>query len=56
VTFGDSTQLGAKVVALRTIVDQVDLTDVTGIDLQVPGRPVLTGSPQPTSVSSTGRG
>jgi hypothetical protein len=56
VIFGDASQLSAKVTALQTILAQVNLAAVTGIDLRVPDRPVLTGTPQPTNVSSTAGG
>ena len=56
VIFGDTTQLSAKVVALQTLLAQVNLTAVTSIDLRVPGRPVLTGTPRPTSVSTVAGG
>jgi hypothetical protein len=55
-TFGDPTDLEAKVTDLATLVTQVNLTGVTGIDLTVPGRPVLTGSPAPTNVSTIAGG
>lgn len=56
VNLGGPTSLGAKITALETLVDQVNLSRVTGIDLRIPDRPVLTGSPQPGNVSSTAGG
>lgn len=54
--FGDPSSLAAKVTALSAIIGQVNLTHVNAIDLRIPGRPVLTGSPQPYNVSSTAGG
>jgi len=42
VTFGDASQLDAKVRSLRTVLEQVDLTCAATIDLRTPGNPVLT--------------
>lgn len=42
VRVGDLTRLDAKLVALRTVLDQVDLECVATIDLRLPGNPVLT--------------
>jgi cell division protein FtsQ len=56
VTFGAATDLEAKVTDLATVVGQVNLSRVTGIDLTIPGRPVLTGSPAPINVSTTAGG
>ena len=55
-TLGTATDLDAKVTDLATVVAQVDLSRVTGIDLTIPGRPVLTGSPAPTNVSTIAGG
>ena len=43
VTLGDGSHLDAKVVALLTVLDQGPKGGVTGIDLSVPERPVLSG-------------
>lgn len=56
VIFGDTSRLLDKVAALQTVLSQVDVAQVTRIDLRVPGRPALTGSPQPDKVSSTAGG
>jgi len=42
VRFGDARQLDAKLRSLQTVLDQVDLTCLAVIDLQLPGSPVLT--------------
>lgn len=42
VRFGDARQLGAKVRALQVVLEQVDLTCLAGLDLRLPGSPVLT--------------
>jgi hypothetical protein len=42
--FGDSTQLPAKVLAVQTLVDQVNLSGVTTVDVSVPNRPVMAGA------------
>ena len=42
VAFGDASQLEAKVRALRTVLEQVDLTCAATIDVRSPGSPVLT--------------
>jgi hypothetical protein len=47
VILGDTSQLADKVVALQSILAQVDLTQVGAIDLRVPARPALTGTPRP---------
>ena len=47
VILGDTSRLADKVVALQAITTEVDLSHVTAIDLRVPARPVLTGTPQP---------
>jgi hypothetical protein len=56
VTFGDSSDLPAKIVALQTLMTQVDLSDVTGIDVSDSQRLNLTGNPQPAIVSTTAGG
>jgi hypothetical protein len=43
VIFGDTNALPAKLLALQTIVEQVNLTGVTLVDVSVPNRPVLEG-------------
>lgn len=46
VVLGDGSQLQAKVSALVTLMDQADLSGVTGLDLSVPNRPAaLTARP-----------
>lgn len=55
-SFGGPTNLAEKVTDLEAIVAKVDLAHVKAIDLTIPGRPVLTGSPKPTNVSSTAGG
>jgi cell division protein FtsQ len=40
--FGDARQLDAKVLALATILEEVDLDGLARIDLRLPGNPVLT--------------
>ena len=42
VVFGDAGQLEAKIRALRTVLEQVDLTCAATIDVRSPGSPVLT--------------
>ncbi len=42
VLFGDAGQLEAKIRALRTVLEQVDLTCAATIDVRSPGSPVLT--------------
>lgn len=42
VRFGDTTRLAAKLRALVTVLDQVDLTCLERLDLRSPGTPVLT--------------
>jgi cell division protein FtsQ len=44
VRFGDETQLDAKLLALVTMLAEVDLDGLERIDLRVPGNPVLTRS------------
>jgi cell division protein FtsQ len=56
VLLGTGSQLAAKVTALATLVARLDLTRVQSVDLRVPTRPALTGSPQPITVSSTAGG
>lgn len=42
VRFGDTTRLAAKLRALATMLEQVDLTCLAQIDVRLPGSPVLT--------------
>jgi hypothetical protein len=42
VVFGDAGQLAVKIRALRTVLEQVDLTCAATIDVRAPGSPVLT--------------
>jgi cell division protein FtsQ len=44
VRFGDETQLDAKLLALATMLAEVDLAGLERIDLRAPGNPVLTRS------------
>lgn len=53
---GPPEQLEAKVLALRALVEQVDLKGVTTIDVRVPDAPVLTRSGRAGTVSTTSRG
>ncbi len=39
VTFGDGSQLQAKITAVVTLLDDANLSGVTGLDLSVPTRP-----------------
>jgi len=56
VLFGSADQLDAKVLALRTMLDRVNLAKVAVIDVRVPDAPVLTHVGQGSTVSTTPRG
>ena len=56
VLFGSPDGLGAKLVALRTILAQVPLAGVASIDVRVPDTPVLTRGIRPAIVSTIPRG
>ena len=53
VEFGPIDQLTAKLVALETVLQQVDLHGTVTIDLRVPDAPVLTRPRQGGTVSTT---
>lgn len=57
VDLGDGSQLGAKVTAFETLLEQADLTGVTSLDLSVPTRPAATTAPTSSgSGSAAGSG
>jgi hypothetical protein len=56
VTFGTAEDLDAKLLALHTVLQRVDLKGVTGIDLRLPAAPVLTHGTQGGTVSTIPRG
>ncbi len=53
VILGTADQLSQKLVALRTMLDRVDLRGVATIDVRVPDEPVLTRAPQSTTVPTS---
>jgi filamentous hemagglutinin family protein len=56
VTFGTAEQLDAKLLALHTLLQQVSLKGIAGIDLRLPSAPVLTHATQGGTVSTIPRG
>jgi cell division protein FtsQ len=56
VTFGTADDLDGKLLALHTVLQQVDLKGVVGIDLRIPRSPVLTHATQGGTVSTIPRG
>jgi cell division protein FtsQ len=56
VHLGPPDQLDSKLLALRALLEQVDLKGVTSIDVRVPDAPVLTRARRPGTVSTTSRG
>lgn len=56
VTFGTAADLDAKLLALHTVLQRVDLKGIARIDLRLPSAPVLTHATQGGTVSTTPRG
>jgi cell division protein FtsQ len=56
IRLGPIDQLDTKLLALRALLEQVDLKGVATIDLRVPDAPALTRSSRPGTVSTTSRG
>jgi cell division protein FtsQ len=56
VTFGTAEQLDAKLLALHTLLQQVSIKGIAGIDLRLPSAPVLTHAAQGSTVSTIPRG
>jgi hypothetical protein len=56
VRLGTANQLDAKLLALRALLERVDLKGVAVIDVRVPDAPVLTRQDQAGTVSTTPRG
>ena len=56
VTFGTAADLDAKLLALHTVLQRVDLKGIAAIDLRLPSAPVLTHATQGGTVSTTPRG
>jgi cell division protein FtsQ len=56
IRLGPAEQLDAKLLALRALLEQVNLKGVATIDLRVPDAPVLTRSSRTGTVSTTPRG
>lgn len=56
VDLGDGSQLGAKVTAFETLLEQADLAGVTSLDLSVPTRPAATMAPTSSGSGSAAGG
>lgn len=56
VTFGDGSELQAKITALVTLLDDANLSGVTGLDLSVPSRPAAITNNNTTTFSNTTAG
>jgi hypothetical protein len=56
VSFGSADQLTAKLLALRTLLERVNLRDIATIDVRVPDAPILTRLGTPSTVSTVPRG
>jgi cell division protein FtsQ len=56
VTFGNADQLAAKLLALRTLLERVNVKDIATIDVRVPDAPILTRLGTPSTVSTIPRG
>jgi cell division protein FtsQ len=56
IRLGPAEQLDAKLLALRALLEQVNLKGVATIDVRVPDAPVLTRASGPGTVSTTSRG
>lgn len=56
VSFGSADQLTAKLLALRTLLERVNLKDIATIDVRVPDAPILTRLGTPSTVSTIPRG
>jgi cell division septal protein FtsQ len=56
VSFGSADQLAAKLLALRTLLERVNLKDIATIDVRVPDAPILTRLGTPSTVSTIPRG
>jgi hypothetical protein len=56
VNFGDSTDLPAKILSLQTAMSQIDLSDVTEIDVSDSQSLDLRGDPKPATLSTTAGG
>jgi cell division protein FtsQ len=56
VSFGNADQLAAKLLALRTLLERVNVKDIATIDVRVPDAPILTRLGTPSTVSTIPRG
>jgi cell division protein FtsQ len=56
VTFGNANQLAAKLLALRTLLERVNVKDIATIDVRVPDAPILTRLGTASTVSTIPRG